>query len=415
MSDEHKAELLKLLGLTDASPMARMLMESSEVRSAAESLLKAMKPKEREPITAREVKAKMAERYADFMAKEASYEELDGIASLVAPRIVKFPFAELYGHGIKHICEKYGVKQIKPWTTKTTRRDTLGVFAGKVSLDSEIEGLRIEVVEGDSAQQPKRDNSMTDVLNQRVAEAATTWKDIEAACRHGRRVLLWGPPGTGKSRTGSMSKSQLAAAGADEVFRLYLTLETPAAEVRGHYVPTSKDGFEWHDGPATVAWRKGARLIIEEIDAASGDCLSWLLGVLDDPEMAFLTLPTNERIAPSAGFSCVATSNQPPASIPEALLDRFDVVINVTVPSPSAFDPMQWHSPQLCEAAKRCAYLPDEKVRGQGGRPIGLRAFKSVDRMMASGMATQDAARLVLGVEAGKWLCMAMALDGAKD
>jgi hypothetical protein len=414
MSDEHKAELLKLLGLTDASPMARMLMESSEVRSAAESLLKAMKPKEREPITAREVKAKMAERYADFMAKEASYEELDGIASLVAPRIVKFPFAELYGHGIKHICEKYGVKQIKPWTTKTTRRDTLGVFAGKVSLDSEIEGLRIEVVEGDSAQQPKRDNSMTDVLNQRVSEARKAWDDIERAVKFNRRVLLWGPPGTGKSRTGLFGN--VTDLGASEVNRLYLTLETPAAEMRGHYIPTSKDGFQWHDGPATRAWRgKGSRLVIEEIDKASGDCLSWLIGVADDEETAYLTLPNNEHIRPGPNFSLIATTNQPPTGIDEALLDRFDVVMHVPSPSPSAFEPRHWHSKPLCEAAKRCAYLPDSKVRGQGGRPVGLRAFKSIDRMIASGLDTPEAARLALGDEAGKWLCMAMTLDDAKD
>jgi MoxR-like ATPase len=94
--------------------------------------------------------------------------------------------------------------------------------------------------------------------------------------------------------------------------------------LRGHYIPNGNT-FVWHDGPAIAAWRKGCRLVLDEIDRASGDAFTFLLALLDDPESARLTLPTGETVRPTAGFSCVATSNQLDleSAMPAALLDRF--------------------------------------------------------------------------------------------
>lgn len=228
------------------------------------------------------------------------------------------------------------------------------------------------------------------------------WRDIQLACRQARRVLLWGPPGTGKSYTGTDVPK-------DKLYRLYLTMDTPAAEVRGHYLPNDKGGFSWHDGPGVAAWRNAGRLVIDEIDAASGDTLTLLLALLDDPESAKLTLPTNETIYPSDGFSVVATTNQVPTVMPEALLDRFDVVINVHKPAPWAFQ-TGWNDQRIAAAAERSIYLNDGGLKGKGNRPIGLRAFKAIDRLHggASSLPLEDASRLVIGAEAARWLCTAM-------
>lgn len=254
---------------------------------------------------------------------------------------------------------------------------------------------------------PQTEADMTQAIDRVMAEAAKDWADIRLASQHVRRLLLWGPPGTGKSYLAAQVPNQAP------LYRLYLTMDTPAAEVRGHYLPSKDGGFEWHDGPGVAAWRhnggRGGRLGIDEIDAASGDTLTLLMGLLDDPETARLTLPTNETVRPGEDFSVVAATNQQPTVMPEALLDRFDCVFHVKYPCPDVFQPEHWTSEKLREAAKKMVYLPVEgEKRLAKGRPVGLRAFRAMDRLHASGLSVSDAARLVLGEEASRWLDTAM-------
>lgn len=244
-------------------------------------------------------------------------------------------------------------------------------------------------------------------LEAELHRATALWTEIDLAMAASNRILLWGPPGTGKSYAGASTKGDL--------FRLYLTLDTPGSEIRGHYLPSEAGGFTWHDGPATRAWRTGGRLVIDEIDAASGDTMTLLLGYLDDMASARMTLPSNETVLPHAGFSCVATTNQLPTVIPEALLDRFEVIIQVTAPNPAAFNPALWHSPVVCETAKRVVYgSTGNKPKARSGRPIGLRNFRAIDKMMArGGLDLGSAATLVLGAEAAQWLVHALRIAEA--
>jgi len=257
-------------------------------------------------------------------------------------------------------------------------------------------------------------SSLAPNLRDAIESATERWEDIDVAISNGQRTLLWGPPGTGKSYAGI---TNLTGPALDQgVNRLYITMDTPSAEIRGHYVPTEGGGFQWHDGPATNAWRTGSRLAIEEIDAASGDCLTLLLGFLDDPESAVLTLPSNETIRPARGFSAVATTNQMPQVMPPALLDRFDAVLHVDRPNPRAFAG-KWHSEKLRDAALSVLYLKSDEqssIRGADGREIGLRAFRSIDRYVGRGVALEKACEIVIGKDAGQWLAVACSLHDAK-
>lgn len=150
---------------------------------------------------------------------------------------------------------------------------------------------------------------------------------------HTTRVLLYGPPGTGKSHfalTQGLARKQ-------NVFSLTLTEETPAAEIRGHYIPKGQE-FQFHKGPGIQAWEQGARLVINEIDHASGDLMSILLAVLDDPELAVLTLPSGETVKPKGPVKYIATMNGEPKDLPEPLRDRFDVKINCDHVHPGALE-----------------------------------------------------------------------------
>jgi MoxR-like ATPase len=81
---------------------------------------------------------------------------------------------------------------------------------------------------------------------------------------------------------------------------------------------------------------KGERLVINEINSASGDALDFLLAVLDDIEIAGITLPNGDKVKPAEGFHCVATMNGSPEDLPEALRDRFSVRFNVVRAHPDA-------------------------------------------------------------------------------
>lgn len=142
-------------------------------------------------------------------------------------------------------------------------------------------------------------------------------------------TLLYGPPGTGKSYA--------AQAGCSDVFNLTLTPETPAAELRGHYHPRGGE-FVWQDGPLTAAMRRGTRVVLNEVDHAGGDVLSFLLAALDNKESCRVTLPSGETLRPADGFHAVGTMNGKPEDLLPALRDRFAQHIEIPECNPKAIE-----------------------------------------------------------------------------
>jgi len=142
------------------------------------------------------------------------------------------------------------------------------------------------------------------------------------------RVLLYGPPGTGKTHL-AMHAGQPA-----KVQRVGLTEETPAAELRGYWVPAGTE-WRWHDGPVMTAYRTGGRLVIDEITRAHDDAWSFLLTVLDGHP---LTLPNGETVSPHPDLSVWATTNEHPDVLPPALADRFPVKVKIDTISPAALE-----------------------------------------------------------------------------
>jgi MoxR-like ATPase len=209
-------------------------------------------------------------------------------------------------------------------------------------------------------------------------EHLPVWNLVSNVIQHARTTLLYGPPGTGKSFAAHSSDL-----GNRTLYTVTLTPDTPAAELRGHYVPVGNE-FRWQDGPAIRAWREGARLVINEIDHAGGDALSFLLNCLDTPETACLTLPTGELVRPSAGFQCIATMNgNPDSDLPPALRDRFPVCIEITEAHPNGIASL----PQDLQAAAKGSV-----VAADPSRRVTLRAwlaFASLRSQIGSEAAAQ--------------------------
>src|ERR1700687_3349934 len=190
-----------------------------------------------------------------------------------------------------------------------------------------------------------------------------SWPEIQKLLPLDFHVLLYGPPGTGKTFSATDGKC---------CYSLTLTAETPAAELRGHYIPKGQE-FVWQDGPAITAWREGATLVLNEIDQASGDALTFLHAILDDPHMAQLTLPSGETVTPTQGFRAIATMNGAPIDLPAALLDRFSVRLFVDEPPEDALEGLQ-----LASAVRETLKVDDLERR------VSLRQAKAFEFVAAS-------------------------------
>jgi hypothetical protein len=149
------------------------------------------------------------------------------------------------------------------------------------------------------------------------------------------------------------------------------------------------------------ALREGALLVINEITHASDDVFSFLLPLLEYPETARVTLPSNETVRPAPGFHCIATDNTSPDELPPALRDRFDAVLELREPHPEALAQL---SEPLREVARRGFALDD-------ARRLSLRGWLALDRLRHV-LGLETACAVVFGAERGAQIHDALVLAG---
>lgn len=144
-----------------------------------------------------------------------------------------------------------------------------------------------------------------------------------------KRTLLHGPPGTGKS---TWPERRFG-----DVERVALHEEMDPAELIGMW--SLKEGTtEFLEGPAVRAMRNGVPLVLDEFDRVSPSINSLLHAILDDPEIASLTLPSGEVVRPDAGYRVIATMNANPHVLERPILDRMDIVLPCNEPHPDALN-----------------------------------------------------------------------------
>lgn len=226
-------------------------------------------------------------------------------------------------------------------------------------------------------------------------ENVELWQEIDAVLLCAQRVLLAGPPGTGKTFAGyALAKRRKEMQGkSDAVFNVTLTENTGAAELRGFYLPRGQGAAKWHDGLCSKAWRTGAVLILDEVDDAGDDSAVMLHHYLNDPAYAQITLPndSDEQLKPDRNFVCVATMNGTFSDLHPALLDRFPVRYLVTGPHPGAIEALP---ERYRDCARTLAMVP------QVERRISVRAWMELSRLEERGIPVKVAFNAVFGAYA---------------
>lgn len=214
------------------------------------------------------------------------------------------------------------------------------------------------------------------------------WQELDDVLRAGiDRVILFGPPGTGKTHAGLHLGNVSAGA-----HRLICNEDMTSADIIGNFKPTANGLWAWQEGAVIKAWQgdgiNGGRVVADEIDRASGDVLSLLLAMFDTPESASWENPESGRvIRPRDGFSVFMTTNiEDMDELPTALKDRFPVAIRINAPHPNA---LLCLSEDLRAAASASADADRE-------RRFSIRTFQAFDKLRKT-LGAEKAAKLSFG------------------
>jgi hypothetical protein len=142
-------------------------------------------------------------------------------------------------------------------------------------------------------------------------------------------VLLWGPPGRGKSQLADLIARRHAERVKGIVSQIVCPEDTQVSILAGGFQPASGGSWQWIDGPVTKALRHGGACVCDELAHLSPEASTWMLAACD--RTPTLTLPSGEVIEKKPVLF-IATQNDTPASLYPALADRFPIRPKVTLP-----------------------------------------------------------------------------------
>lgn len=165
--------------------------------------------------------------------------------------------------------------------------------------------------------------------------ASEQWGLVEKCVAHAFTTFIEGAPGLGKTFAGLSGKMNAP------VYQITFNPDSSVQEYQGTYIPTENGTWVWRDGPILTAFRNGGLLVLNEMGRASDAVLDFLIAITDSRDSARITLMNGETVNRHESLRIVATSNSPFSKLPEALQDRFEARLKVTVPHPDIIQSLE--------------------------------------------------------------------------
>jgi hypothetical protein len=270
--------------------------------------------------------------YENLNAKQKEY--VDTCSSM-------FGNTEITKSQIKQVNKKLKMKSSPAWLIKDPAfRLARGVYK------LPVQGQSISVPEVKAVEEVKTAKvSMTSNKAENVVptkdQTFVPWghyKDIKSVVKAGMfyPTFITGLSGNGKTLNVLQSCAELGR----ECIRVNVTIETDEDDLLGGFRLVNGE-TAWHDGPVVDAMKRGAVLLLDEIDLASNKimCLQPIL----EGKGVFLK-KINEYVEPAKGFNIVATANTKGKGsedgrfigtnvLNEAFLERFPITFEQSYPS----------------------------------------------------------------------------------
>ena len=247
---------------------------------------------------------------------------------------------------IKQVNAKLGMKSSPAWLIKDPQfRLTRGVYKlpvnGLVNPSKNAKQVSIPEVKQKISKQIQTTESTSENLIPNKEETFVpfgNYKDLKNIVKSGifYPTFITGLSGNGKTLGVQQSCAELKR----EMIRVNITIETDEDDLLGGF--RLQDGETvWHDGPVVNAMKKGAVLLLDEIDLASNKimCLQPIL----EGNGIFLK-KIGQFVEPKDGFQIFATANTKGKGsddgrfigtniLNEAFLERFPVTFEQAYPS----------------------------------------------------------------------------------
>ena len=270
--------------------------------------------------------------YENLNAKQKQY--VDTCSSM-------FGNSEITKSQIKQVNKKLKMKSSPAWLIKDP---AFKLARGVYKLP--LQGQSISVPEVKAVEEVKTAKvSMTSNKAENVVPTKDStfvpwghYKDIKSVIKAGMfyPTFITGLSGNGKTLNVLQSCAELNR----ECIRVNVTIETDEDDLLGGFRLVNGE-TAWHDGPVVDAMKRGAVLLLDEIDLASNKimCLQPIL----EGKGVFLK-KINEYVEPAKGFNIVATANTKGKGsedgrfigtnvLNEAFLERFPITFEQSYPS----------------------------------------------------------------------------------
>jgi len=217
--------------------------------------------------------------------------------------------------------------------------DTTPVIREELKQEELVPALQAQVV-------PIRQKKMIQEVDNLVPSKDETYvpfgffRDLESIIKSNAFYPLFITGLTGNGKTTMVE--QVCAKLKRECIRVNISIETDEDDLVGGN--TLVDGnVVFREGPVITAMRRGAILLIDEIDRGSNK-LMCIQGILEGK--SFFIKKTGEVVSPKAGFNIIATANTKGRGtddgkyiaaqiLDEAFLERFPITVEQEYPNPT--------------------------------------------------------------------------------